>query len=82
MKPDMMMLKCVQALEKGMIPAYPGWNEAKTQALYNAMSSRPKLSLPADATSDTVYEIIRDILISLEDAEAKYVPRWAKPLLS
>ncbi len=82
MKPDTLMLKCVQALEKGLIPPSPGWNEKKAHELFEAMSSRPKLALPANANSDTVYEIIHDILVSLEDAESEYVPKWAKPLLS
>jgi hypothetical protein len=82
MKRDMMMLKIVQALEKGLIPPSPGWNEQKAKSLLDAMSERPKLALPEDATSNTVYEIIHDILVSLSDAEEEYVPKWAKPLLS
>lgn len=82
MKPDMLMLKCVQALEKGLLPASTGWTEEKAQSLFDAMSNHPKLALPFDTTSDLVYDIIRDILLSLEDVEANYVPRWAKPLMS
>lgn len=82
MKRDMMMLKIIQALEKSLIPPSPGWNEKKAKSLLDAMTERSKLVLPADATSNTVYEIIHDILVNLSEAEEEYVPKWAKPLLS
>lgn len=79
---DKIILASVQALEKGLIPVSAGWDAEKAFALYSAMQARTKSSLPDGASADDVHELIGDILVSLEDAEPKYVPKWARPLLA
>ncbi len=79
---DQIKLSCVQALEKGLIPTDGGWNKKKAAALLTAIQDRPKHKLPISTQTDEVFDAILDILASLEDAEPKYVPKWAKQLMA
>lgn len=79
---DQIRLSCVQALEKGFIPTKGGWSKKRAADLLGAIREHPKPVLPASTQPAEVYEAILDILVSLEDAEPKYVPKWAKELLA
>ncbi len=79
---DQICLVCVQALEKGLIPAVGGWNKSKAAALLSAIQEKPIHTLPVSTQPAEVFEAIVDILAGLEGAEPRYVPRWAKELLA
>ena len=79
---DQIRLTCVQAIEKGLVPLTGGWSREKAAALLTALKDRPKANLPASTQPTEVYDIILDILADLEDAEPRYVPKWAKALLA
>ena len=78
---DQITLSCVHALEKGLIPTAGGWNKKKAAELLAAIQDRPKNHLPPSTQPGEVFEAIVDILATLEDAEPKYVPKWAMQLL-
>jgi hypothetical protein len=79
---DQICLTCVQALEKGYIPASGGWSISKATSLLNAIQERHMHTLPISTQPAEVFEAIVDILAGLEDAEPRYVPRWARELLA
>lgn len=79
---DQIRLSCVQALEKGFVPTTGGWSRSKANDLLAAIKERAKPALPVSTQPAEVYEAILDILVSLEDAEKKYVPKWAMQLLA
>ena len=73
---------CAQALEKGLISLKGGWDEDKAEALYNAMAARQKPAMPKGVTVNDVYNVVRQILVLLEDTDDEYVPSWAKQLMA
>ncbi len=79
---DEVMLKAIHVLEKGIIPPSRGWTVEKAGELIAAVADRPKLAFPPNITDEMVYEVIREVLMQLEDAEEQYVPKWAKLLRS
>ena len=79
---DQITLSCVQALEKGYIPTDGGWSKKKATDLLNVIKVRTRPALPISTQPDEVFAAILDILAGLEDAEPRYVPKWAKQLLA
>ena len=79
---DQITLSCVQALEKGFVPSSGGWSKKKAADLLDAMKVRAKPALPVSTQPDEVFAAILDILAGMEDAEPRYVPKWAKQLLA
>ena len=79
---DQIFLSSVQALEKGFVATNGGWNREKAAALLDAMKAHARPVLPISTQTDEVFIAILDILSSLEEAEPRYVPMWAKELLA
>jgi hypothetical protein len=59
-----------------------GWSKKKAAAMLDAIQARTRPALPVSTQPEEIFEAIVDILAGLEDAEPKYVPRWAKELLA
>ena len=79
---DQIRLSCVQALEKGIVPAAGGWSREKAAALLERIVERPRNNLPVSTQPTEVFAAIFELLVSLEGAEPRYVPAWAKQLLA
>ncbi len=79
---DQIRLSCVQALERGIVPANGGWSKEKAAALLTRLMERPRNNLPVSTQPAEVFDAICDMLLSLEGAEPRYVPAWARQLLA